>query len=826
MKSIYLIIPFMLFTTIQLFAQTWDWTKLQPNGNQSSSPHSLGTDAQGFVYVLGDYNDSLFLNNTFITKGNGSYIAKYDSTGKMYWYKLISLEGGGNIGAASVFNAIASEFTVNQTGIYITGTVNGYNYQYPFHYSIGSSTYTVDTAGDYLYNQVGLQFFVCKMDFNGDVVWNKTSLHAGVAGHLPSDMEITSDKNNNIIVAGGKNPVRLLDPPNYPVTNTFFLGGSAITDNTGQPYSDQFFYIKISPAGIIQWTNFANDISSLPNLTNNSLACDNSNNIYVHVNVGNDCQFGTNTFITTHGDHALSVLAKLTSTGTWSFVKELSTLNEVAHSYMGKPKLLTIDNSNNLYAVVSLYLYGLTPYLVGNPVAIGTTSPTMYVVKFNSNGNVFWTKNFGENAAPSSSLANLATAIAYNNGKLQLTGNLNSWWLSTSSYYKFGALSVYNPQPSYGGSYDYFIAEADTALNFNWVQTFRTNSQATGFAITKFNDNIYTAGNTVGSIISLGNLNDTLGYPGYPYILNQFLGKLKDRYIRVGAISAKQVMPGCVITVPFTSTGFALSGTNRFIAELSNSLGDFTTPTTIGSVKSTGTGSIRATIPTSLAVGSSGYKIRIRSTDTLLTGFNYFAYADTGYTLSVACPATASGLSSTNITGTTATLNWAAVGCAAGYKVQYRVKGTTAWTTLQVPALALSAALTGLTVNTIYQWRIATKCNNNSTVSFSPYSPIQQFTTTAVFALSGETTSAVTNSNSIRLAIQPNPAKSNAVMVISGAVKNSTVTITDFVGKPVWKKDGVNAGQVVLPVQNLAAGIYLVKLVNGNETRMVKLVRE
>ena len=63
-------------------------------------------------------------------------------------------------------------------------------------------------------------------------------------------------------------------------------------------------------------------------------------------------------------------------------------------------------------------------------------------------------------------------------------------------------------------------------------------------------------------------------------------------------------------------------------------------------------------------------------------------------------------------------------------------------------------------------------------------------------------------------------------MVISGAVKNATVTITDFVGKTIWKKDGINAGQIVLPVQNLAAGIYLVKLLNGTETKMVKLIKE
>jgi hypothetical protein len=60
--------------------------------------------------------------------------------------------------------------------------------------------------------------------------------------------------------------------------------------------------------------------------------------------------------------------------------------------------------------------------------------------------------------------------------------------------------------------------------------------------------------------------------------------------------------------------------------------------------------------------------VRIHSSDTLKTGYPYYAYADTGFTLTIACPsAPSTGFAATNITATSAPLNWAAVGCASGY---------------------------------------------------------------------------------------------------------------------------------------------------------------
>jgi hypothetical protein len=74
------------------------------------------------------------------------------------------------------------------------------------------------------------------------------------------------------------------------------------------------------------------------------------------------------------------------------------------------------------------------------------------------------------------------------------------------------------------------------------------------------------------------------------------------------------------ITVPFTATGTVNSG-NQYIAQLSNSSGSFASPTEIGTLTSTSTGSliINGTVPSGLAAGT-GYLVRVIATDPSSTG--------------------------------------------------------------------------------------------------------------------------------------------------------------------------------------------------------------
>ncbi len=83
--------------------------------------------------------------------------------------------------------------------------------------------------------------------------------------------------------------------------------------------------------------------------------------------------------------------------------------------------------------------------------------------------------------------------------------------------------------------------------------------------------------------------------------------------IQTTALSSTTYCPGSTVSVSYTATG-AWNAGNVFTAELSDIAGSFAFATAIGSVTSTSSGSIAATIPTSTAIGT-GYLIRVIGSD-------------------------------------------------------------------------------------------------------------------------------------------------------------------------------------------------------------------
>ncbi|MDT8323713.1 MAG: plastocyanin/azurin family copper-binding protein [Bacteroidota bacterium] len=97
--------------------------------------------------------------------------------------------------------------------------------------------------------------------------------------------------------------------------------------------------------------------------------------------------------------------------------------------------------------------------------------------------------------------------------------------------------------------------------------------------------------------------------------------------VSTGSISPTSFCKGDAVTVPYTASGGFTSG-NSFTAQLSDATGGFASPTAIGSVSSTTSGQINATIPTTVAAGT-GYRIRVVSSTPLVIA------ADNGTDLTV-----------------------------------------------------------------------------------------------------------------------------------------------------------------------------------------------
>ena len=107
----------------------------------------------------------------------------------------------------------------------------------------------------------------------------------------------------------------------------------------------------------------------------------------------------------------------------------------------------------------------------------------------------------------------------------------------------------------------------------------------------------------------------------------------------------------------------------------------------------------------------------------------FFDISNTNFTIAgqVACTASVpTGLAGSNVGSNSATLSWNAV-AGATYDVQYRIVGTSTWTTVAVSGV--STSLSGLAASTQYEAQVRSKCSGGSN---SAYSSSVNFTTTAV----------------------------------------------------------------------------------------------
>ena len=52
------------------------------------------------------------------------------------------------------------------------------------------------------------------------------------------------------------------------------------------------------------------------------------------------------------------------------------------------------------------------------------------------------------------------------------------------------------------------------------------------------------------------------------------------------------------------------------------------------------------------------------------------------------------------------------------------------------------------------------------------------------------------------------------------------ISLTDMAGKLLWQSGGNRETQIELPVQQFAAGIYLVTVTDGQNKKTVKLIKQ
>jgi hypothetical protein len=196
------------------------------------------------------------------------------------------------------------------------------------------------------------------------------------------------------------------------------------------------------------------------------------------------------------------------------------------------------------------------------------------------------------------------------------------------------------------------------------------------------------------------------------------------------------------------------------------------------------TGSI--SIPINAAIGKTTFRVQMKynAAPTNCESFSWGEVEDYCVNISPAAATCGvpSGLNTTAITSSTATLNWQAVTGASGYTVRARQVGQSAWTTGTTTATSLN--YTGLSACTNYEFQVSATCSSLS----SNYSPSTIFSSTGCVAQNCDAPTSLSASN-----ISASSATLNWTTVSGAASYNAR--IRPF-GTSTWSTGSVTGNSI------------------------------
>ena len=177
------------------------------------------------------------------------------------------------------------------------------------------------------------------------------------------------------------------------------------------------------------------------------------------------------------------------------------------------------------------------------------------------------------------------------------------------------------------------------------------------------------------------------------------------------------------------------------------------------------------------------------------------------------CTTAPSGLASSGLSDTGATVSWSAVSGAVSYDVDYKTTAASTWTNAATATTSTSVAISGLTAGTTYDWRVRTNCS----VGSSAYTQAQ-FTTTGGSVCS--------------TAFEPNETQATAATISSGVTNSAAISsttdidyykiVTSATSNNVYNLVGPSGVDFDLYIYN-SAGTQIGSGVSGTATETVTL---
>ncbi len=436
----YLIFVFSLFLVLP-FAKSqtpvYQWAQ-GAGGTSGDFTEGIATDTNGNIYVTGSFRSSTitFGSTTLTSNGNEDiFLVKYDPSGNVIWAK--SAGGTGNDRG----NGIATDGNGN---IYVTGYFDS-----P---ALTFGSFTLNNAGSF-------DVFTVKFDPNGNVIWAKS------AGGPDSDFgtSITTDASGHVYVAGDFNSASIA------------FGIYTLTNNG----NEDIFFAKYDAGGTVLG---AKSVGGTGLDMGKCITTDASGNIYITGAFASpSISFGSYTLTNNGSFDAFTVKADTNGTVLWA--------QSAGGSGNDQGSSLSTDASGNVYVTGR---FGSTTVAFGPNTLINNGSDDLFLVKYDTAGNVVWAKSAGGTGTDRA--ASLATGA---NGDIYITGYFDSPGIT------FGPTTLNNTN----GGFDLFIAKYDTSGAAAWATGASagqaSETQGTGITVNS-NGKIYVTGFYFGTAIIFG----------------------------------------------------------------------------------------------------------------------------------------------------------------------------------------------------------------------------------------------------------------------------------------------------------------------------------
>ena len=172
----------------------------------------------------------------------------------------------------------------------------------------------------------------------------------------------------------------------------------------------------------------------------------------------------------------------------------------------------------------------------------------------------------------------------------------------------------------------------------------------------------------------------------------------------------------------------------------------------------------------------------------------FFDISNTNFTITAGSSCgTPTGLASSNITTTGATVSWTALSGANSYAVDYKLNSSSTWTSFSAAQTTTSANLTGLTPGSLYDWRVTATCASGTSAAAAA-----QFTTASVATCNAPTglTSTVTSNSAnvnwtaaggaVSYAVDYKLNTSSTWISVSSAQTTTTASITGLTASTLY----------------------------------------